>query len=117
MRVSNCCVLGCACLFSTPAYPHENWISREKFRDPQTGDWCCNAHDCHEVSPDQVWHQRDSVTLKFPFEGVKRDFEVPNTRILPSRDGKYWVCISAEATARGRGITLSVRCFFEPLIQ
>src|SRR3954451_21522904 len=107
MRLCMSCLLGCAWLFAEPAYPHDSWISREKFRDPQSGDWCCNEHDCKALGPDQVWQQKSDMKISVPFFGEDRSFLVPKSRILPSRDGNYWACLSTEAASQGRGVRLS----------
>lgn len=36
-------------LLITPAFAHDNWISRENLTDPVTKEFCCNADDCAAV--------------------------------------------------------------------
>ena len=117
MRAYSFYCLTFVCALAAPAGAHDSWISREKFRDPQSGAWCCNEHDCETLNPGQVWHHRDSVSIATTYFGEQNEFVIPNERILPSRDEKYWACMSTESVSHDRGISLSVRCYFEPLVQ
>ena len=92
-------------------------MSREQFRDPVSGDWCCNEKDCQPIDSGQVRHERGKVTVVIPYFGETRRFTFSSSRILPSGDENYWACISTEAASHGRGVRLGMRCFFEPLGQ
>ena len=117
MRRSRSCLLAWYCILTGPAAAHDHWMSRQQFRDPVSGDWCCNEHDCQPLDSGQVHHVRGKVTVTIPYFGEDRRFTFTSRRILPSGDENYWACISTEATAHGRGVSLSMRCFFEPLGQ
>lgn len=103
--------------FVQPADSHDSWISRNRFRDPLTGQWCCNEHDCNILSVDNIRQFKDSFEITIAYFGEDKKFVVPNSRILPSLDGRYWACLSTETVSRGRGVRIGVRCFFAPLDQ
>jgi hypothetical protein len=101
--------------FSQPVQSHESWISRNMYRDPLTGQLCCNEQDCHILSSEEVRQSEGSFEIEIPHFGATKKFSIPFSRVLPSQDGEYWACLSSEAFSKGRGVTLGVRCFFAPL--
>jgi hypothetical protein len=118
MRIpSRCFLVITSCAMAEPAFAHDSWISREKARDPESGAWCCNEHDCQMLSPDQVFQEKDGVIVVTTFFGEEHRFSVARSRVLPSQDGQYWACLSMEQASRGRGVHLGIRCFFAPLVQ
>src|SRR4051812_3099913 len=67
------------------AMAHDNWISRNKFHDPQSGEWCCSEHDCTALDDVRIQHQADGYV-------IDRKYFVAHKRVLPSHDGRYWAC-------------------------
>ena len=66
----------------------------------KTGERCCDAgKDCHKVPAERVMSHRDGVILPDYNNAV-----IPGDQIMPSEDGRYWVCIWGG----------KVRCFFAP---
>ena len=100
---------------SQPVQSHESWISRDKYRDPLTGQLCCNKQDCRTLSSEEVSQYKDRFEIAVPYFGEMKKFTIPSSRILPSQDGEYWACLSSESFSKGRGVRLGVRCFFAPL--
>jgi hypothetical protein len=46
-----CLALAGVLLLAPIALAHDSWISDRGLRDPVSGQWCCNQHDC---APEQV---------------------------------------------------------------
>ena len=101
MRTSLTWLIAGAFLFgaSTVTFAHDSWISRGKFRNPETGEWCCGKHDCFAIPASMV---RISATgYELPYLGET----IPYRKVLPSADDKYWRCHRPDGTRR---------CFFAP---
>ena len=84
---------------------HESWISRQQFYDPSSGARCCNEHDCSALEDEEVREISGSFL-------IERRYFVTRQRVLPSSDGRYWVCYD---TGGGPHRPREVRCFFAPM--
>lgn len=106
-------------LYSTVAFAHDSWISRNGLKN-QAGEWCCGAEDCGVVSPNAVrpitggYSVVGIVTYGTAATGNALDGAshqervnetVPYSQSLPSPDGAYWRCKRPDG---------SPRCFFAP---
>ena len=91
----------------TAASGHDSWISRHKFRDPYSGAWCCNEHDCSPLDETRVVETKEGYV-------VDRKFFVPRGRAMPSYDSQYWACFNPGGL-HGHGPKRDVRCFFVPM--
>jgi len=115
VSLMSCSILLSALIQGNAVYAHDSWISRHQFRDPETNDWCCDEKDCFAIGEDQVIERPRGFSVRIDYFGASHVFDIPGSRVLPSSDAEYWVCLSTEAKSRGRGISLKVRCFFAPL--
>jgi hypothetical protein len=90
-----------AFLFGTASagYAHDSWISGGKFRNPNTGEWCCGKHDCFPVPSSLVAPVNKGYEIRHLGEIV------PYDQALPSADDRYWRCHRPDGTRR---------CFFAP---
>jgi len=90
---------------SAPAYSlahqklaRDGWVDRSYNKK---GERCCDqGKDCHSLNPEEVKPTEGGVMLTF--DG--REIFIPGDQIMPSEDGKFWVCYWGER----------VRCFFAP---
>lgn len=75
------------------------WIDRS---NNKKGERCCDAgKDCHTIMPERVAHVPRGVNVTLE-DG--RVLFIPGQEIMPSEDGRYWLCYWG-----GR-----VKCFFAP---
>ena len=92
---------------SGEAFAHDNWISRQRFKDPASRSWCCDENDCFPIGDEQVKATRGG----FLIDG---EHFVDRKRVLPSNDARFWACFNG----KGKGPhekDEKVRCFFAPL--
>jgi hypothetical protein len=75
-------------LVSDFAFAHDTWISRFRFVDPRSGDWCCDDRDCGPIDPIRVAIVEGGYL-------VDQEIFVESSRVLPSEDGRYWTCFSS----------------------
>lgn len=113
------------CKVASRADAHDQWADGSKIPD-----WvkhsCCGPADAHHLTPDMVHDLGDSYHI----EGMANDIQKtiggkPNTQILPSQDGDYWVFYEdnpAHETYSGYSgksymepFYESVYCFFVPM--
>lgn len=100
MLMAGACVLALVLPSAAlPAFAHDSWISRGKFRNPETGEWCCGNHDCFAIPASRV--TLGAAGYELPDLGET----IPYDKALPSRDGQYWRCHRPNGTQR---------CFFAP---
>jgi len=70
-------------LLALPARAHESWINKQMLRDPQSGEFCCNEHDCR---PEKVVETRGGYM-------VETGEVIPYHRVIwRSPDGTWWRC-------------------------
>ena len=96
------------CICPTPlVVAHDSWISREQFRDPESGAFCCDEHDCGSLTNDDVQYTGSGYL-------INGQYFVADQRVLLSGDSRYWACFNSE----GKGPhdrPKDIRCFFAPL--
>ena len=92
---------------SSAASAHDNWISRQRFHDPQSQSWCCDETDCRPVDDKDVEVSHDGFRLN-------SQYFISRKRVLPSSDTKYWACFN-EAGRGPHAREKNVRCFFAPM--
>ena len=90
-----------------PVLAHEHWISRQQFRDPVSGAWCCNEHDCKVLDLRQIRETAGG----FLIGGM---YFVTRERVLPSSDESYWACFTNGGTGAHEHQP-GIRCLFVPL--
>ena len=91
----------------TIASAHDSWISRQKLRDPNSGEWCCNENDCSALDEVRIVETKEGYV-------VDRRFFISKDRAIPSYDGRYWACFDPGGL-HGHGPKRDVRCFFVPM--
>jgi hypothetical protein len=100
LLLAGACVLAIVLPASVlPAFAHDSWISRGKFRSPDTGELCCGDYDCFAIPASKVTLGPSGYELSHLGETI------PYDKVLPSRDGQYWRCHRPNGTQR---------CFFVP---
>ncbi|HEX7109474.1 MAG TPA: hypothetical protein VF224_09570 [Aestuariivirga sp.] len=88
-------------------FAHDDWISRQKYYDPESHASCCDERDCFPLEDEDV------LALGEGFE-INGQYFIARQRVLPSGDGQYWACFNSD----GRGPhdrEKGVRCFFAPM--
>jgi len=88
------------------ALAHDSWISRKQYRNPWSGAWCCDDHDCSPID------DRDIQRIGHGFL-VVGTYLVSYDHVLPSGDDRYWVCFNKEGTGP-HDRAKDVRCLFVP---
>jgi len=88
------------------ALAHDNWISRKQYRNPSSGAWCCDDHDCSPIN------DRDIQRTGHGFL-IVGTYLVSYEHVLPSGDDRYWVCFNKEGTGP-HDRAKDVRCLFVP---
>jgi len=74
-------------LWSAAGRAHDSWISSNQLRDPVSGQWCCNEHDCEAEPADGVRETREGYLI------VSTGEVIPFARAIPqSADGRFWRC-------------------------
>jgi len=89
------------------ALAHDSWISRDQYRSPSSGSWCCDEHDCSPIDDRQIM----KTVNGFLVVGL---YLVAYEHALPSGDDRYWVCFNKEGTG-AHDRPKDVRCLFVPL--
>lgn len=96
------CIPGTGEIFVEQAHQKlasNEWIDRSSNKK---GERCCDAgKDCHSLAPERVVPAEGGVNVTMD-DG--RTLFIPGQEIMPSEDGKYWLCYWG-----GRA-----RCFFAP---
>jgi hypothetical protein len=89
------------------AHAHDSWISRHQYRDPVSGNWCCDDHDCTPLADSDVARTVGGylVAGKYP---------VDHRRALASGDERYWICFNEEGKGPHDRVR-NVKCFFVPI--
>jgi hypothetical protein len=80
-----------------PSPAHDSWISRERFRNPVTLDWCCGREDCGIVMPAPKatavgWAIHGEEILDLDGRRLRVDEVVSYDETLPSPDGYFYRC-------------------------
>lgn len=101
-------------LLATPAWAHDNWISRGGLRNA-AGEWCCGAGDCALLDREAVTETAGGYRLSgggtiFGSADtgnirIQIDETVPFSEVMPSPDGAFWRCHRPDR---------SRRCMFGP---
>lgn len=89
-----------AALSMTAAWAHDehDWIRRRGHLSAD-GKPCCGKDDCLALSPERVKQSPKGYSL------LEFGFVVPYHQVLPSEDGRYWLCMTHSTR---------IRCFFAP---
>jgi hypothetical protein len=95
-------------LVASSASAHDSWISKRRYLDPASREWCCDENDCQKL-------EQSRVTLVEGGYLVDGNLFVENHRVLPSSDGEFWACFSHDIVSKGRAVKIAIRCFFAPL--
>jgi len=99
----------------SPSPSHDSWISRERFRNPVTLDWCCGREDCGIVMPAPKatavgWAIHGEEILDLDGRRLRVDEVVSYDETLPSPDGYFYRCpIVARDYERPSGLFLGWR--------
>lgn len=86
-----------ALLFASPAVAHNEWANGGKIPDWVKSS-CCGPADAHHLRPDQVMDMGDYYVIDGYHDRIPKRLAdgKPNSSILPSQDGDYWVFYSDE---------------------
>jgi hypothetical protein len=85
------CVVASILAMVIPARSHDVWTDGSPVPD-----WikssCCGKADAHHLTPEQVHDMGDYYRIDGMTNDIPKSFRgTPNSAILPSQDGDYWV--------------------------
>jgi hypothetical protein len=106
-KILLCFSFAAPCLLAaTPAYAHENWVSKGRFKNT-AGEWCCNAYDCKSyqqiASTPQGWMIGAELV---PFDEA---MPVPPpdgqlTRFAGGRTARAAACLGSSRATNGKPV-------------
>jgi hypothetical protein len=94
-----CLALAGVLVLAPIALAHDSWINQLRLTDPQSGEWCCNMHDCRS---EQVAEIAGGYL-------VQTGEVIPYSRVIwRTPDGTWWRC---RKYVDGKDVT---RCLIGP---
>lgn len=114
-------------ILCSAAFAHDQWVDGSAI-PAWVKSSCCGPADAHHLTPEQVHDMGDYYIVDGYNEPIRKTYAngKPNTSILPSQDGDYWIFYSESAAHWSGGMYGSkpyyenasqsgVYCFFVPM--